>query len=272
MNTQMLRKPLRFAISLLVTLALFSMAVLGVAGDTATPLTSLGGAPVGGVISGSAAGSFDLYRVSYPGSETEVRIQVTFAGHDAALREGLGFSVYGYNGFEGQGIDQGDDLLELVYSAAEPTTLVVQVFNYYDGLTLPYSVVVKGMPATEAAPTAPLTVAQTETATVSSQTEWSGTLVGNAAGAFAQAAVQSDGSGVDAMVKLVFWPDDPIIAAAVGFGVYDSDGDLVASGAATGNLGERLATIALSDVELLHVQIYNYAEGVTLGYILSIAR
>ena len=84
--------------------------------------------------------------------------------------------------------------------------------------------------------------------------------------------IASTGDETDITVEMTFTPDDPVVAHAVGFRVYDPDGNQVALGTVTDTPGVRQATFSSAKVGNYLVQVYNYADGVTLYYALTVSR
>jgi len=226
-----------------------------------------------GTIVGNPAGAYAYFVVNYPGQGADVRIQLTMGSYNASLSAGLGFWVYGGNGFVGRGEWQSDGYLELAYGADEPTALLVQVYNYYDLLAVPYSIVATGLPASQ--PVAQATPAATVAAVTTSnlETNTAGAIVGSHAGAFGKYTLKYAGDSADVKITMTFTPDDPSLVGAVGFQVYDPDGVQVAAGVPTSDTpGVHQATFASAKAGTYTVQVYDYVDGLTLNYALTVTQ
>jgi hypothetical protein len=264
---------------LLLALLLNGSALVALADSGAQPPTLMG-TPIGGTVTGSAAGAFANYVVNYPGNSLDLRIQVVFGPHDPNYNPGLGFNVYGPNGFQNPGIyiDSPNTTLELSFAQADPAQLYVQIYNYEEGMSVSYSVVAKGLPAAQpvqaaAAPASAATYTPMAAVAASqAPSSASGTLIGNTAGAFGKLGVPSTGDGTQATATLTFSPDDYAFWGQIGFQVYDPNGNVVAVGATTDTPGVRQAAFSLSVAGQYEVQIFDYAAGTTMNYTLNVAR
>ena len=275
MRTRVFQNVSRLAFGLFVVTALLGatgMVALAESGQQPRALTD--SAPVGGTFVGDAAGRFVYYAIAYPGNSLDLRIQVGFAADSNLFGKGLGFKVYGPNGFEGQGTLQDGGYLELSYNESDPASLLVQLYNYYDGLNVPYSVTAEGLPAVAQSVEEPAAAPATTAAAsdTSPASDMSGAVAGSNAGAFGMHTIASTGDETDITVEMTFTPDDPVVAHAVGFRVYDPDGNQVALGTVTDTPGVRQATFSSAKVGNYMVQVYNYADGVTLYYALTVSR
>ncbi len=118
--------------------------------DSREPQQLMDNVPIEGTLTGSRAGAFHYYAIEYPGDLRVVNIELWFAPADPVTRLGVGFNVYGPNGyFIGEGAEAGgagDGLLRLWYSDAREATWLVQVYNYIPDQTIGYSIVAQGLP------------------------------------------------------------------------------------------------------------------------------
>lgn len=106
--------------------------------------------PLEGTLTGSRAGAFRYYTIEYPGDLRVVNIEMWFAPADPVTRLGVGFNVYGPNGYfigeGGEAEGAADGLLRLWYSDASKATWLVQVYNYIPDHTIGYTIVAEGLP------------------------------------------------------------------------------------------------------------------------------
>ncbi|HHX44426.1 MAG TPA: hypothetical protein GX714_10635 [Chloroflexi bacterium] len=98
-------------------------------------------ASASGALTGSSAGAFDRYTLSYPGDNSEVTLTMTFAPDDAIISPGVGFTIYGPEGQEFVAGATGDGSERRVTLASEVAgTYLVQVHNYIGGVTINYTI------------------------------------------------------------------------------------------------------------------------------------
>ncbi len=282
MRTQRLRTHLGKAIigALAAALLIQTLGLVALADETAQATTLSDATPVAGLLPGSTAGSFAYFEVAYPGDGLELEVQVVFSEHDRTISPQLGLDLYGPNGYAAVGSEVDDGAYKAVsYAADDAATLVIQVYNYGD-TTLSYTVAAVGLPevvAEEAiAEVASEEATQenvdaTEAAETTLATGVSGTLVGNAAGAFERYTLSYDGDESTVTVSLSLWPLDPSYANAIGFTVYSPDGTVVARGVNTETHGVLEADFASDVAGDYTIAIYNYAADIAVSYLLTAA-
>jgi len=261
-------------------LTLMSLGTVAAAASSAEmPFSLSDGHPVGSALTGSAAGAFDYYALTYPGDESVVTIELRFVPGDPVTSSAVGFNVYGPSGYViGQGLPVedtgGDGLLQLDYSDSNPATWLIQVYNYLPDLPVNYTIWVEGLSeVVEQAPEQPATAPEPETE-VALLAPTRSTLVGSPAGAFDLFTIDYPGDDSLASIELWFVPADPVTSAAVGFNVYLPDGRSLGQGAACQDTGgDGLLRLDYSDYDptTLHVQVFNYLDGAPLYYVLSSA-
>jgi hypothetical protein len=232
-----------------------------------------------GFLTGNGGGAFDYYAINYPGDESVVTIELRYHPADPVTKLGVGFNVYASNGFyigPGQFVADtgGDGVLQLQYGDGNAATWLVQVYNYIPGASIGYTIMAEGLPAiatvAEPAPPVAEVVTTPETAAPGEPLTASGSLTGNAGGAYAVYKVTVPADAADVQVTMTWSPDDPVIATGVGFVGYGPSGQ-VRRGAGTGNPGQRKATLAASAPGVYEIQVYNYIGGLTIQYALSSA-
>jgi hypothetical protein len=258
-------------LSLVVLLCLGAAPAL--AQESTLPYTLVGGQAVGAVLAGDAAGSFNYYRVSYPGNSTDVRIQVSVSTYEAVLAHTVGFNVYGPNGRADKGDWKADaGYLEVTYQEEAPAELSVQVFNY-GSTPISYSITATGLPQTTTAAAATETTAPAATTSVTpSTTKGEGALLGNTGGAVSLYHVAYAGASTDCTVTMTYQPADPSFARAFGINVYAPDGTLVATGSPTDLFNVIEATFNTDVAGSYTVQVFNYTDGITLYYAMEVAQ
>lgn len=228
---------------------------------------------VSAVLTGNSAGAFAYYAIDYPGDESVITIELRFNPADPVTKLGIGFNVYGPNGYligAGLALDNtnGNGVLRLEYADSNPTTWLVQVYNYLPSATINYVVVAEGLPETAEPATEEPGQVVTEPETPTEPAEpltGSGSLTGNAGGAYAVYEVTVPADGSDVEVTMSWWPDDPVIAAGVGFVAWGPGGQ-AHDGGGTGTPGERTTTLPADEPGVYQIQVYNYIDGLTIQY------
>lgn len=259
--------------------------------DANNPEALLPDRPLTGTLPGAPAGSFAYFAVDYPGGGQELVIRMTPRPSDPSSSNRIAFNVYGPSGLVGESrtAQETDPSVRVFrYSSNDPVRLLVQLYNYTLTDTITYTIVASGIAAlAPSAPPTPTVAAPVATATPPTGAPpaaapapatpqalpeaggLSGTLVGSAGGAFALVPIPYSGDGSDLVVTATIWPDDSVLAKAVGFVIYAPDGRRVAESTTTATPGERRATLSASAAGNYTVQVFNYAEGATVSYALS---
>jgi hypothetical protein len=258
-----------------VALGLAIASIIGVSAEGA-PLALGNGVEISSTLVGNPAGAFSVYKIAYPGG-TDVDITLTYQPSDPVTSSAFGFNVYGDGGYQGQGVANGElGALKLNYRADDPSTLLVQVYNYLDGAPVAYQLVTSGLPEATSAPAAALAqpdAAQPAAAPATATNQpLNGSTTGNPGGGIQLHQIAYPGDGETTTLTLTFSPDDPSYSPAIGFKVYDPMGNLVAEGQAIEAPAMRTATIATAVAGPYTVQIYDYVEGLTIAYTLVASR
>jgi len=254
----------------LMACALTLGAIAAAPGSATAPAVLWDNQPISHMLTGNGGGAFAYYAIDYPGDGRVVTIELRYVPADPVTKLGVGFQVYGPNGYWiGQGLQMansdGVGVTQLQYSDHNPATWLVQVYNYLPGHNVWYDIVAQGLPPVPAAPAAPAPLASPP---AGSSLAAAGQLVGNGGGAFAKYDLTVPAYSSDVLVTLTWWPDDPVIATGVGFVVYGQSGE-VARGDPTGRPGERSVTLPAGRPGSYLVQIYNYMPGLAIGYVLT---
>jgi hypothetical protein len=94
-------------------------------------------------LTGSGAGAFNYYLVSYPGNLSNLALSLTFSDTGGAPDKALGITIYNGSQFVGTvtAVDDGTgvQVANWNYSNASAATFGVQVFNYAPGATASYT-------------------------------------------------------------------------------------------------------------------------------------
>ncbi len=231
-----MKKRLISTITLVMILTL--TLALGVSADTGATPTISTSAPVSGELTGNAGGSSWLANIVYPGNDTELTLQLSFAPADPVTLLGVGFNVYSADGsLVGKGALTDAGLIEMAYSAGDAAQLTLQVYNYIDNDHIWFTVTADGLPAAAApAEVAPAEPAATEGTAVPAEPaaaepteeaapmmEMQGVLTGSAAGSFTHFIV-SYSSDDQVTLDMYYTPADNLIAQGVDVNIYGPDG------------------------------------------------
>ena len=263
----------RIVLAVVLVLTVASATVGGVSAAANTPQTAAmiyNEAPVSGTLMGNHAGAYWYANIDYPGNEHVITIDMTFAPADPVTSRGVGFNLYGP--FNGQLIGSGKlnedkdaGFLELQYTSDKAERLLLQVFNYIDGVQVNFTMTAKGLPpvpvavagATQIAPAAP-------SAPAGAVVPMSGTLAGAAGGTFARYSVTFNSAAPVSLV-MTYAPTDSIVGRGVDFRVYGPDGEVATSGE-TGAFGQIAATFTPVAGAKYLIQVENYVRGVVISY------
>lgn len=223
--------------------------------------------PLGGTLMGNRAGAFAYYRIEYPGDDRVIAVELSVTPGDPATMRGVGINLYGPNGFKmGETVPIGSGVAVL-YGDKVKATWIVQVYNYLPDVTVRYSIVARGLPEVQTPAAAPATAPVVAPAPTAAP-RMSGTLLGSRGGAFARIPLEYAGDGSEARYKLIFSPDDPVVANGIGVTVYGPDGRAWA-GQLTGVPGERVVVFSSSAAGRYELVIHNYIEGLAIQYSVS---
>lgn len=267
-------KRFRWILAALALCALSVTVIAAAPGSPDAPVPLYNEQAVSGTVTGNRGGAFAYYRIDYPGDQSVVTIELRYVPADPVTSSGVGFNVYGANGFvigQGQTVTDtgGSGIFQLPYSDNNRATWLVQVFNYIPNHSVSYIISAEGLP-NHGAPVAPTAVPAVSPAPPAAATglQASGNLMGNRGGAYAVYSMQLVAGAPAVAVTLNWSPDDDNIARGVGFLVYGPAGK-VAQGAPTGKPGERSTTLSADITGLYQIQVYNYIDGLPIHYTLN---
>lgn len=223
-----------------------------------------------GTLTGSRAGSFAYYALQYPGDQRVVSIRMEFAPGDPATSTGVGFNVYGPNGFLiGPMLSTDPGVLRLEYSDNNPATWLIQVYNYVPDQTVTFTLTTTGLSDSQTQPAAAATPEQTTPQEVQSLgNSVSGTLAGSSGGTYTYYTLEHPGNDQDVMVTMNYTPADSVTVNGMGFVVY-GPGDRTINSEPSGTPGERTTTISASEPGQYLIQVYNYIDGASMNYTLT---
>jgi hypothetical protein len=210
---------------------------------------------------GSRAGAFAYYQFEYPGNGSVITINLDPAPGDPAALQGVGFNVYGFNGYLiGSGtrdeLKPGRKTLQWADQNRGPWLL--QVYNYLDGVLVGFHLQVQGLPGPTPTPHPVMEPAQAAPFSA----VW-GTLMGDHAGNYHFYNIESAGDGSSVTLQLSYIPDNQWISNGFGMIVYAPyDGIVVAQGG-------HEAQFTLDWPGTYLVQVFNYVEGTNVTYWLN---
>ena len=222
---------------------------------------------------GNGGGAFHLYPYHCDGGGRVVTIQLYFTPADPVAVTGVGFNVYGPNGYHiGKAklisTKGGIGLAQLAYAEPKETEWQIQVYNYLPGTEASYTIVVNGEQlgtgstaavADKPAPTTPTPRPLPVLA--------SGLLTGSSGGAFHKRALWvAEGSG-SLLVTLNWSPDDAAISRGVGLVAYGPSGETI-EGVHADCAGEASVSLPRAKPGRYLVQVYNYVDKLVVGWVL----
>lgn len=220
---------------------------------------------------GNSAGAFDTYAFNVPPPTAAPTVTVTFDPPTPVYTKQAGFNVL-LNGTQvGTGAQTSTTgLLQFALPQNPTGDVVVQVYSY--GAAAHYTISDSNVPP--GAPNGPaqaMTGAATATPLNGSM---SGSLPANTAGAFAYYTFPTAGANPPETVSLSYSPANGLVEQAVGFNVLDAYGNNIGSATQPAGQNFTAATLQLdlsrNPGEVLTVQVFNYAPGVTVTYRLGV--
>lgn len=243
-------------------------------------LASIAAAPSGITwpqrLAGNRGGAFHFYPYHYDGGGRVVTIQLYFTPADPVAVTGLGFNLYGPNGYHiGKAklisTKGGVGVAQLAYAEPKETEWQIQVYNYLPGTEMSYTIVVNGeqlgsqevdskaekpAPAATPAPSGPILA--------------SGLLTGSSGGSYVYRELWvAEGSG-SLLVTLNWSPDNAAISRGVGLVAYGPSGETIQEVHADW-AGEASVSLPRAKPGRYLVQIYNYMDRLLVGWVLKTA-
>jgi hypothetical protein len=214
------------------------------------------------VLVGNRAGAFAYYAIEYPGDGRIITIELDMAPGDPAAARGLGFNVYGPNGyFISPSYSSTDkvDRKETRWADHHPAQWLIQVYNYLDGVPATLDLRIEGLPLAEPAPTREPVMSPSEANTFSISC---GDLLGDRGGNYRYYRLESLGDDEEVTLSLYYDPDNHLVAKGFGLNVYSPDGKHCAQGSHTVAFRCPVPGTYL-------VQVYNYLHAISIHYVLT---
>jgi len=232
-------------------------------------------AAVGRTLVGNAGGGIDTYAFSIPQPTGQTQIWALFSPPDIADGSRGGFNVI-LNGTQiGSAAKVGGSqgLMQYTLPHAPSGTVVIQVFLYGVSAPANYSISTSGSPG--ATPGGPAALNGTAAAPTSLVGEKDGTLQASPTGSFGYFTFPYAGSSPPTTLSLTYSPADSTVNQAVGFTVFDAYGNNIGSVTQPANQNFSADTLTVdlgrNPGEPLSVQVFNYAQGVTVSYSLYVS-
>jgi hypothetical protein len=210
---------------------------------------------------GNHAGEFAYFAFDYPGGGRVMTVQLDMAPGDPAAQLGLGFHIYGFNGYligSGRRSEEKVDRKVLRWADDNPCRWLVQVYNYLPGVPVGFHLEITGLP--EPTPTPHVVMQPAEAASFTLAQDH---LIGDHAGNFKYYRIDSAADGSQVVLNLYYSPDNQWVSNAFGMNVYaPTDGLLVAQGGHEVRFRRDIAGTYL-------VQVYNYLPGALVHFSLE---
>jgi len=247
---------------LIIALVAASTTSADISHDPAMPAAILYDQSFDFALVGNRAGAFAYYSLEYPGDGSIITIELDMAPGDPVAAQGLGFNVYGKNGFLiGSGtIALGKpDRKVLLWADPNPAPWLIQVYNYLDGVVANLQLEVTGLPNPAPTPQPMMMPVQATTFSVVTAS-----LTGNSGGNFHYYKIESTGDGSEVVLQLYHTPDNQWISNGFGLKVYGpEEGMRVAQ-------GSHEARFSRDSPGTYLVQVYNYVHAINVTYLLTL--
>jgi hypothetical protein len=209
----------------------------GKSASTALPLSGL----ATGSIAGSSAGSYAFYTFGYPGDGSTGTLSYTISPNDPVTDNAVGVNIYQGSTLlaSGNGLGNPPGTGSLAFSSTTPGPILVQVYDYGQGLPANFQLQVQGVPgvapiattprspapaaaSTSASTTAPAPTNGTADKPVELKGTLTGSLPGSTAGSYAYFTAPYPGDGSFQSVNVSFTPTGPDTANGVVVNVYQN--------------------------------------------------
>jgi hypothetical protein len=278
-----INRPIRRGLATLLCLLVLLPAPVAAANDTADTAQELTAAANSdnSQLVGSTGGAYRYYRIAYQGSNAPVTITLTFQpGYDSTGKQGFGFNLYGPDSLALAGVPNGTtnniSTTEFTFTNASSMTLLIQIFNYTNGLGVSYTITAFGV----SGGTTAVIVAKDNTApgaaiaVTTTNASIGGTIVGNEGGAFQYFTLNYPGGNAPLNITMNVTPAYNAVGQAYGFNVWrPTVPGKAASQVATGSLVAQdansmayAATVTAITAGPYQLQVFNYWPGVTITY------
>lgn len=253
-------------------------------GKTAATAMSLSGT-VAGNLTGSAAGAFDYYTFPYPGDGSTATLSLNFTPDDPTVSNAVGVALWqgGTEVTSVNGVGSTPGSNSVTFSSTTSGPVLVQVYNYDDGVPVQFQLSLSGVAASAAtssrtAPSASTPAASSASTSANGSASrpfsltgaMSGSLPGNSAGSYVYYSRSYPGDGSTASVTLTFSPNGADVANGIYVVAYQN-GSQIASAHGTdattpGSLSISYSSTTSGPVVL---QIGNYNPDATISYSIS---
>jgi len=209
--------------------------------------------PIYASLAGSHGGAFWYAVIDYQGGGDVITLTLNFTPADPVTSLGVGFNVYGPKDGILVGVGKptpsnAAGVRTWQYANDEPQRLLVQVYNYIEGVTADTKLEGVGLQA------APLYT----------EPVLSGGMTGVWGGSFARYTITYDQAEPVTLV-MSYSPSDSIIRRGVNFRIYGPEGQ-VAIGSPTDTEGQVAATFTPTIGTKYLVQVENYIPGAAINY------
>jgi hypothetical protein len=225
-------------------------------------------------LTGNRAGSFANFAFVVPPNTIQPVVSVQFSPTTLVIGGGAGFKVL----LDGTSVGFGTTtttpgLVTFTMPKSPPGAATVEVFSYDGNTPAAFTISVSNLPGQ--APNGPLGKNSNPATPAPVNTGLSQTLAANSGGSFAYFSFPSPGGTPPTTVSLTYSPANSMVSQAVGFTVFDEWANNIGSVAqpATQNFTAGTLTVDLSRPvgEHLTIQVFNYTNGITISFRLSVA-
>ncbi|HZR00379.1 MAG TPA: hypothetical protein VFC93_16375 [Chloroflexota bacterium] len=237
----------------------------------------------GGTLPGKRDGNFNYFWLDYPGGNTNMTITLGYSPLALNSDQAVGFKVYrqdpsdptkaqvaGESSETGRNSSSATEGFTLNQGAAE--RVLLQVFNYLDGITINYTLIVSGLagPVVDAGdvstPDKALTLAP------NAQLAARGNFVGDKSGRFNYFLFPYPGGNKVVTVTVTSEANAQIGDGQFGFNLWDGTNRVGTAAGGVDQRGRRTASLTINqgDAKLFGIQVYNYTPGIDVHYTIAI--
>ena len=229
-----------------------------------------------GSLAANSGGSYRYAQFNYPGDSSTVTLNLTVDNALPLETGAAGFNIYQAGNMIGSSTEISPNTASYTLSSSTAGPVLIQVFDFNGSTGENFTLTPQGLPSMTPAATPASTATTSAAATANAKPSQNpqlggaatGSLAGNSGGSFALYTLAFPGNTGNTTLSLDVSPTLDVANAAVGFNVYDANGNLAGSGQQTdvGTISLNISNLAAGSYT---VQVFNYDPSSTVSYTLS---
>ncbi len=236
----------------------------------------------GSILAGRPTGGFNYYWLDYPGGRQKMTITVGYSPLAFNSDKAVGFKLYRSDNTvkEGSviagesaqtGRNESSATAGFTLEADGAERYLLQVFNYLDGTTINYTLIVEGL-AGPVADVGEISSPNQAFVLSLSQSAARGTLTGDKGGKFHFFLLQYPGSDREVKITVTSEPNGELFDGQFGFHLWRGSQDAGIGNAGVDDKRRRSATVLIkeSNANTFGIQVFNYSPGAVVRYVITV--